>query len=195
MKRGDSVLQSWRVRKAAPYIPKGAHVLDIGCSDGALFRTLGDWIASGVGIDIDTVPDDYGHFSFIRGSAPGALPAGTTYDTITLLAVLEHMPRDAQRELAATCLGLLRPDGLLVCTVPSPKVDQLIHLGQRLGVLDGMAEHEHYGFEPLRTPRLFEECGFVLQRSQRFQLGLNNLFVFAKPKNEREAPATTYPKS
>jgi SAM-dependent methyltransferase len=183
MKQGDSVLQSWRVRKAAPYIPNGAHVLDVGCSDGALFRILRDRIASGIGIDTDAVPEDYGSFRFIRGSAPDALPEGNTYDAIALLAVLEHMPPDAQRALAATCFGLLRPGGRVICTVPSPTVDHLIHLGQRLRILDGMAEHEHYGFEPLHTLPLFTDHGFTLQRAQRFQLGLNNLFVFAKPKN------------
>ena len=56
MRRGDLVLQLWRIRKAAPYIPLGAHVLDIGCGDGALFRVLGGRMASGVGIDMASVP-------------------------------------------------------------------------------------------------------------------------------------------
>ncbi len=180
MKQGDTVLQSWRIRTVAPYIPRGAHVLDIGCSDGALFRALGDRISSGVGIDTAPVPADHGSFRFIRGDAPEALPAGDLYDTITLLAVLEHIPPDAQRALAESCRALLRPRGRVVCTVPSPKVDTLIHIGQRLRILDGMAEHEHYGFEPADTVPLFIERGFVLRRRRRFQLGLNNLFVFAR---------------
>jgi len=178
MRLGDTVLQSWRIRKASPYIPVGAHVLDIGCSDGALFRVLRDRIASGIGIDTDAVPSDYGRFRFIRGPAPGGLPVGSTFDAITLLAVLEHIPPSAQRELAVSCAGLLKLGGRLICTVPSPKVDSLIHLGQQLGLLDGIAEHEHYGFEPSQTVRLFIDRGFTLQRASRFQLGLNNLFVF-----------------
>jgi 2-polyprenyl-3-methyl-5-hydroxy-6-metoxy-1,4-benzoquinol methylase len=180
MRQGDSVLQLWRIRKAAPYIPRGAHVLDIGCSDGALFRVLGDRIASGVGIDAAPVPAGAGAFRFIQGYAPEALPAGDRYDAITMLAVLEHIPPAAQRELAASCVSLLRPHGMVICTVPSPRVDTLIHVGQRLRILDGMAEHEHYGFKPADTVRLFADSGFVLRRSQRFQLGLNNLFVFAR---------------
>jgi SAM-dependent methyltransferase len=179
MRRGDSVLQLWRIRKAAPYIPLGAHVLDIGCSDGALFRLLGGRIASGVGIDTAPVPDDIGSFRFIQGRAPDALPKGDRYDVITMLAVLEHIPPDAQRALATSCVSLLRPRGRIVCTVPSPKVDSLIHLGQRLRILEGMAEHEHFGFVPADTVELFTNCGFALRRAQRFQLGLNNLFIFA----------------
>jgi SAM-dependent methyltransferase len=180
IKQGDSVLQSWRIRKAAPYIPRRAHVLDIGCSDGALFRVLGDRIASGVGIDTALVPPNRGSFRFVQGYAPSALPKGDTYDAITLLAVLEHIPPDAQRDLAIACLPLLRPSGRLICTVPSPKVDSLIHLGQRIGMLDGMAEHEHYGFEPGDTVVLFTTRGFALRLHRRFQLGLNHLFVFAR---------------
>jgi hypothetical protein len=97
-----------------------------------------------------------------------------------MLAVLEHIPPDAQRDLAASCVSLLRQRGRIVCTVPSPKVDSLIHLGQRPRILEGMAEHEHYGFEPADTVRLFTESGLALRRARRFQLGLNNLFVFAR---------------
>lgn len=95
-----------------------------------------------------------------------------------MLAVLEHIPPTPQRELAASCLRLLQPRGRVVCTVPSPQVDSLIHLGQRLRLLDGIAEHEHYGFAPGDTVELFTRSGFRLLRHRRFQLGLNHLFVF-----------------
>lgn len=180
MKQGDVILQRWRIRMAARHLPKGAHVLDIGCSDGLLFSVLGGRIGSGVGVDTDSVPEDYGSFRFIRGRAPDDLPSGETFDAITMLAVLEHIPGDGQRSLADGCWALLKDNGRVICTVPSPRVDSLIHLGQRLRILDGMQEHEHYGFEPSHTERLFTDRGFTLSRAQHFQLGLNNLFVFAK---------------
>ena len=180
MKHGDVLLQRWRIRMAAPHLPQGAHVLDIGCCDGLLFSVLKGRIASGVGVDDDSVPDDYGDFRFIRGRAPDALPSGETFDAITMLAVLEHIPADAQRKLAEDCWALLEDNGRVICTVPSPQVDSLIQLGKRLSILDGMQEDEHYGFEPSHTLQLFVDRGFTLRRSRRFQFGLNNLFVFAK---------------
>ena len=161
-------------------------MLDIGCSDGLLFTVLKGRIASGVGVDSDSVPDDDAAFRFIRGRAPDDLPAGETFDAITMLAVLEHIPTDAQRNLARDCWGLLNDNGRVICTVPSPKVDSLIHLGKRLHILDGMQEQEHYGFEPSHTVQLFVERGFTLHRARRFQLGLNNLFVFAKVSADME---------
>ncbi len=186
MKPGDSVLQSWRIAVATPYIPRAAHVLDIGCGDGALFRALEGRIASGVGVDVTSVPRDRGSFRFIQGRAPEALPDHDRYDAITLLAVLEHIPPDAQRGLAAACRTLMRARGRVVCTVPSPNVDSLIHIGQRLGVLDGIEAREHHGFVPADTLPLFTNVGFVLLRTRRFQLGLNNLFVFA-PDGDRSS--------
>ena len=184
MKQGDVILQRWRIRMAARHLPQGAHVLDIGCCDGLLFSVLKGRIASGVGVDSDSVPEDYDDFRFIRGRAPDDLPSGETFDAITMLAVLEHIPTDVQRNLAEDCWALLRDSGRVVCTVPSPKVDTLIHLGKHLSILDGMQEQEHYGFEPSQTVQLFVDRGFTLRRARRFQFGLNNLFVFAKVSSQ-----------
>ena len=52
----------------------------------------------------------------------------------------------------------------------------------RLRIIDGMHEEEHHGFQPSQTPEIFERAGFALETNRRFQLGLNNLFVFTKPK-------------
>jgi SAM-dependent methyltransferase len=180
MKRGDVLLQRWRIRMAARELPRGAHVLDIGCSDGLLFRVLQGRLGSGVGVDSDSVPENFAAFRFVRGRAPDDLPAGETFDAITMLAVLEHIPPDTQRSLAEDCWALLRDNGRVICTVPSPRVDRLIELGKRVGVLDGMQEQEHYGFEPSQTVQLFGDRGFTLHRTRRFQLGFNNLFVFDK---------------
>lgn len=184
MKQADVILQRWRIRMAARHLAPGAHVLDIGCCDGALFSVLRHRVASGVGIDSDSVPADYADFRFIRGRAPEDLPVGETFDAVTMLAVLEHIPPDLQRNLVEDCRGLLRTNGQVICTVPSPKVDRLIHLGKHLNILDGMQEHEHYGFDPSHTVSLFVDRGFTLHRVRRFQFGLNNLFVFAKASSQ-----------
>ena len=64
--------------------------------------------------------------------------------------------------------------------MPSPRVDDILHVLLKLHLIDGISAHEHYGFKPEGTPQIFPPPAFHLLRRQRFQLGLNNLFVFEK---------------
>ena len=66
-------------------------------------------------------------------------------------------------------------------TVPSPLVDRILDVMTALGLSKGMSLEEHFGFEPSEVKPLFLGCGFELLFHKRFQLGLNNLFVFVKP--------------
>jgi 2-polyprenyl-3-methyl-5-hydroxy-6-metoxy-1,4-benzoquinol methylase len=156
-------------------------VLDIGCADGALFRSLGDRLAGGVGIDMDQVPASTSKYQYVRGMFPAALPPGDPYDLVTALAVVEHIPEKEQPAFAAACMRALRAGGQVVITVPSSRVDDLLKVLKAVRVVDGMADHQHYGFNPLHAIAAFEGAGFKLERHSRFQLGLNNLFVFRKP--------------
>lgn len=184
MKTLDHVLQRWRIAKAQPYIPSGARVLDIGCGDGALFRQLKSYIGQGVGIDPDldrTV--DMKYYTLISGQFPQDLPESPLFDVITMLAVLEHIPLEQQSRLAMECMHLLKPQGHLVITVPSPMVDPILDLLRFVRLIDGQALEEHYGFDPHQTPSIFSVESMVLHKAKKFQLGLNNLFVFKKIKS------------
>ena len=85
--------------------------------------------------------------------------------------------------MAQGCFAHLRPGGRLILTVPSPAVDPILHVIQRagLGDRDTMHLHEHHGFKASETPQIFEQAGFTLIAHRRFELFLNNLFVFARP--------------
>lgn len=175
----DRVLQRWRIRKALPWIPPGAQVLDVGCADGALARLAGSRVASAVGIDPAATNASNGTFESRTGTFPDAVHSGETFDAIVMLAVVEHVPAAELSSWAAACARLLRPEGRLVITVPSPTVDHLLHWGMRLRVLAGMDAHHHHGFVPDDVPVIFGGELTLLRRS-RFQLGLNNLFVFRR---------------
>jgi len=175
----DRLLQRWRIAKAAPYIARGARVLDVGCADGALFRVLRGRLGGGVGIDPD-LPEVrmYPGVRFIRGRFPEDLATDERFDVITMLAVFEHLDDEAQRRAVRACSRLVRPGGRVVVTVPEPAVDRIVHALTRVGLVAGMALHEHHGYAPRETPGRFADAGFSLERHERFQLGLNNLFVF-----------------
>ena len=156
-------------------------MLDIGCADGALFRQLGDRIRRGRGHRFRA------RASASCTSATSCSPAVSRglaqrepFDTITLLAVLEHVPTERQADLARACARHLVPGGHLVITAPGPLVDPILDALKFLRIIDGMALEEHYGFEPSDTPEIFEPHGFELVKARRFQLGLNHLFVFRR---------------
>jgi 2-polyprenyl-3-methyl-5-hydroxy-6-metoxy-1,4-benzoquinol methylase len=181
MKFLDRVLQYWRIRQATPYIAPGARVLDIGCADGALFRQLGDRIGEGVGIDPDLEQSQQiGQCRLVAGQFPDNLPAMERFDAITMLAVVEHIATEHLPELARNCARFLNPDGYLVITVPSPRVDQILGLLKFLRIIDGMSLEEHHQFDVTIVPSLFSVDGVKLVKAKRFELGLNRLFVFRK---------------
>ncbi len=181
MKRIDRILQKARIRQAAKFIRQGDSVLDIGSSDGVMFDELRGVISEGTGIDplikAVTKKDNY---ILLPGYFPEAVPDNRTYDAITLLAVLEHIPSDKQMDFAIACWKHLNPSGRVIITVPSPRVDDILNVLKFLRLIDGMSLEEHYGFEINQTKKAFHEGLFKKILHETFQLGLNNLFVFEK---------------
>jgi SAM-dependent methyltransferase len=181
LKTTDRFIQTLRVRKAAAHIPSGGRILDIGCGDGALFRHMSGRFTEGIGIDPELEASvDNGAYRLIRGWFPDDLPVTDGFDAITMLATLEHVPPDTQREMALACARLLNSSGKLIITVPSKRIDPLLDLLKRMRVIDGMSLEQHYGFDPRQTPSLFASGDLVLVTSESFEMGLNYLFVFEK---------------
>lgn len=193
MKAFDRFLQRWRIDKALAHLPDRAFVADIGCSDGALFRRAGAALRGGVGLDPalpagaeDTIAADCGaDVRLVRGLFPAEIPAerpfAGPFDAITALAVLEHMDESELDAVARASAARLRPGGRFVATVPSPLVDPILHVLQAIRVIDGMHVDEHHEMDAAAIPEAFVGAGFRLVRHERFQLGLNNLFVFEWP--------------
>lgn len=182
----DRLIQYWRIAKVRRYIPNGARVLDVGCADGALFRQLRHQISSGVGVD-HALASSLGNLRFhlIAGSLSDELVARGDFDIVTMLAVVEHLREEVVLPLRDRCVRALKPGGLLLITVPSTQVDHILHLLTTLHLIAGMSLHEHHGFNPADVPKWFGGTGLTLLESRRFQLGLNNLFVFKKTEPTR----------
>ncbi|MGC2160338.1 MAG: class I SAM-dependent methyltransferase [Silvibacterium sp.] len=177
----DRFIQHWRIGKAMQFIPEAAQVLDIGCADGALFRAFHPGQGS-IGVDPDLRTSvSLGSAELIAGFFPEALPDGRSFDVIAMLAVLEHVPSSEQAQLARNCFQFLKPGGKLIITVPSPMVDKILVVLKWLRLARGMKAEQHYGYDVNLTPGLFESAGFSLVQSKKFQLGLNNLFIFVRP--------------
>jgi 2-polyprenyl-3-methyl-5-hydroxy-6-metoxy-1,4-benzoquinol methylase len=186
----DRFLRRWRIRKVRRFIPRGSTVLDVGCHDGALFRILSGRLVGGVGLDpLVARSESRGRFRFVSGTFPDDLASDERFDVITLMAVLEHVEPDRLPSWSEACGARLAPGGVVIATVPSARVDGLLHILTRVGLIAGMSLEEHHGFDPSDVPRLFGSDRLRLVRHDRFELGMNNLFVFRSTEAPR--PVTT----
>ena len=181
MKALDRFIQRWRMRQAMRFIPDQARVIDIGAHEGELFRALGDRLSRGYGIEPlrKTILEE-ANFTVVPGFFPMARPIEGGWDSVTMLAVLEHIPTPEQFALAAACYDLLKPGGRVIITVPAKAVDHILGALRALRLIDGMSLEEHHGFEPADTRKVFAAPGFRLLHQGRFQAGLNHLFVFER---------------
>jgi 2-polyprenyl-3-methyl-5-hydroxy-6-metoxy-1,4-benzoquinol methylase len=181
MKALDRELQRQRIRKALPFIPPGASVVDVGCHDGAFLEAARDRVNSGIGVDVRKPERWTGDpFDLHVGHLPDLVDDGQKFDAIVALAVVEHLPRSELQAWSEAVPALLVPGGRLVITTPSPAVDKLLDLLIGLRLLDGMDADAHHGFDPRDVPKVFESGPMELEVSARFQLGLNHLFVFRR---------------
>ncbi len=177
----DIYLRDQRFLKARPFVREGDVLVDVGCEDGALFESLRGVIKHGIGIDpLITQKQETPLYTLLPGLFPDAIPECTTCDVITMLAVLEHIPPEDQARLGQLCYDHLNAKGRVIITVPSPQVDQILHVLQFLHLIQAETLHEHYGFKVEQTPDLFAAPLFRMLHSRKFQLGLNNLFVFER---------------
>jgi SAM-dependent methyltransferase len=177
----DRYLQRRRIAMARRWIHPGSTVLDVGCADGAFFRENRDHVPAGVGIEVEDPGDWVGEPYELRvGTFPAAVQPGERFDAVVMLAVVEHVPATDLGAWAAAVLDVLEPGGRLVVTVPSPAVDRILDAGIRLRLLHGMDAEHHHGFHPDDVPGVFGSPALALHRRQRFQVGLNNLFVFER---------------
>jgi SAM-dependent methyltransferase len=176
----DRYLQRYRIRMAAGELPNVTRLLDIGTHDGALFRLTG---AGGVGIDPELidVPSPPG-VTMVHGLFPDDLPPlpDERFDAAVALAVFEHIPEDELSTWAKALAALLEPGGRLVITVPAPAVDQMLHVLIRLRLIAGIEAHQHHGFQPADLESIFAAPQWRRHKHQRFQLGLNHLYVFER---------------
>lgn len=181
----DGLLSAWlqrqRITVARPFIR--SRVLDYGCGVGALAAVCHP--DRYVGID-----EDQASLKIARRRFPGfrfeeSIPRSERFDTITLLAVLEHVadPGGLLRSMKA----LLSGEGRLVATTPHPASRLLHAVGSAIGLFSRHAHRQHQQLLDYRAlTALSAEAGLVIHEYRRFELGLNQLVVLG-PRAEGSA--------
>jgi hypothetical protein len=181
MKKIDYLLQKERIRQAKKFIT-GDSLLDIGCHFGELFDSiLKDKPISGDGIDgilKSTVKKE--HYTLYPGYFPQDFPVKKMYGSITLLAVMEHIPMEQLIQYPDLLSLYLNAKGRVIITVPSKKVDYILSVLLFFKLIHGMDLEHHQDFEREEIKTIFTRNGYTLIKEKRFELGLNILYVFEK---------------
>jgi SAM-dependent methyltransferase len=167
------------------------HTLDIGCGRHDIFvreflggRGLGIDVFAYDGLEPNQIVEDMRRLPYAEGS----------FDTVTMVATLNHIPerdRDAELAEAHRCL---RSGGNIVVTMGHPVAEWAIHklvafydrvLGTSLDVDDerGMHEDEAYFVPNSEIAARLRRAGFTDVTRRRFstQWGLNGLVEGWKP--------------
>ena len=102
--------------------------------------------------------------------------AERSFDAVTLLAVLEHLPRDAAVRSLREARRVLSAGGVLVATVPGARADGILAPLARLGLAsrENLEEHQH-SYDPRSLRATLLEAGFGAEgvETGSFELGLN----------------------
>jgi 2-polyprenyl-3-methyl-5-hydroxy-6-metoxy-1,4-benzoquinol methylase len=168
-----------RLAAVTPYLR--GDVLDLGCGGGQLISYLGpgqtytgvDWRAD----TIHRLRVRYPQHEFYQRDLdcePLVLPR--RFDTIVLLAVLEHL--QSPTTLLAQLREALKPGGCVVMTSPSGWGNWIHKLGARVGLFSQAAADEHYHiYSRTSLAALLQPHGVSLTVFRPFLLGANQLFV------------------
>jgi len=166
--KGITTLEDERIQYVLPHV-KGK-LLDIGCGENNLVKK---W-KNGIGVDVYPWPGvdivcDTTKLPFTNDS----------FDTITIVAALNHIPKRTLVLQEAT--RVLKPNGRLVFTMINEKVGWLCH---KIIWWDkdqherGMEHGEKYGLNDNYLKKLLKEHNFeiIVQKKVSF-FGLNNTYV------------------
>jgi ubiquinone/menaquinone biosynthesis C-methylase UbiE len=180
MKKTDYFFQNWRYSIVEPLIPTGCELLDIGGFDGSFLLRVHDKISKGFCIDPLIIQKKEKNLEFIKAKVTERLPFQEfSFDVVVMLAVFEHLGT-YQDAIISESFRILRPQGLAILTVPNRFVDYILKVLIKCNVIDGMSLEEHSYSKSSDIINMFLKRGFTLKHWSKFQLGLNNLFIFKK---------------
>ncbi|MHA6298274.1 class I SAM-dependent methyltransferase [Devosia sp. CAU 1758] len=173
-------LRAERLRICLPELR--GRVLDIGCGDNMLLRLYrshspGQPSTDSVGVDVHPWSEEV-----IQITSSAELPFDNgSFDTITYLACLNHIPERAEALKEAN--RLLPSGGRVVATMIGSFVGKVGHAIWWYSEDKEREMHpdELMGLDVAEMKRLIADAGLTLTGHRTFGYGLNNLFVAEKP--------------
>ena len=167
-------LRKQRINIALPYI-KGK-VLDFGCGTGELAHYLPVKVYLGVDSDIDSI-------QIARRNLPQyifnpTIPKSEMFDTVVLLAVIEHIREPAS--FLKMLKSKLLPKGKIILTTPHPFFDFVHTIGAKAGIFSKEANKEHQLLLSRKNMELVAlKSNLSIDEYKHFLFGANQLFVLS----------------
>jgi SAM-dependent methyltransferase len=151
-------------------------VLDVGCQFNRLVKR---YPGKGVGMDVFPWPG----VDLIARPTAMPFPSGS-FDTVTMTAVLNHIPA-AERLPSLIEIGrVLKADGQLLITMIGPTIGWITHRLREAHDPDqterGIGHDESLGLSDAYVRSLVTKAGFSVMDRVRFVWGLNNLYICRK---------------
>lgn len=185
----DRIIAKFRYVYVDRYVIEGSAVVDIGCGqEGSFLMRHKDNISKGWGFDLEISYYEQDNITFINNCNLKKFPLkDDSVDTVFMNALLEHL--DNPEELLLEALRILKTDGKIVMTTPTPLSKPLLEfLAYKLHVINEVEimEHKHYyskqDIENLIN-RLNMKYSVRLFEYKTFEAKLNSLIVLEKLSN------------
>jgi 2-polyprenyl-3-methyl-5-hydroxy-6-metoxy-1,4-benzoquinol methylase len=105
---------------------------------------------------------------------------GKQFDTIVLLAVIEHIEVSDVHLIFNKFSKHLKKSGKILLTTPTPKSKWILELLASIGILDkqNIEEHKHY-WDEKDIMDLANKNGFQLIEYKKFQIGFNQFAIMS----------------
>lgn len=186
--RGYGVLEEFlarqRTRRANRLITPGCprqRVLDVGCGNQPYFLAHTDFVEK-YGLDRvardDATPKANQNIRLVDHDVQSLpLPFDDDYfDVVTMLAVLEHLPRNHAGAVFSEIRRVLRPGGECIITTPAPWAEMILRMMAWLRLISPEEIREHralYGHRQIAA--VLEAAGFAVDtiNGGSFELGMN----------------------
>lgn len=179
----EPLLRWFRFRKVISHVPHGVRLLDVGCGRTAAFlQAVSPRIDYGVGVDFKVKEMQLNNIQTVQLKLAEELPfADSSFDVVTLLAVLEHI--EHEKPILKEIRRVLKPGGKLILTVPSVWSQPILEfLSYRLKIVDEaeIRDHKRYYNRDRLKQVLIEQTQFSNFSHHYFQLGMNNFCMVEK---------------
>lgn len=179
----DKVISKLRLAKIVEEISKGDVILDFGCGSQAYFlKQVARLVDIGYGIDYDVDDKKFGNIILSKAKIGDNLKyLDCFFDKVVMLAVLEHLDIDKIAVLFQEFSRVLKPNGKLIMTTPTPFSKPLLELLASLRIINSAEIHDHKKYYSKKDiVQLAGTTNFVLEKYSLFQLGLNSKIILKK---------------